>query len=75
MDCGVDGISVRFTLWDTAGQEDYESLRPLACARAHVVVVGFSVDNPESRNGEQKAILTRCLVVWEKRTIGAGIRN
>jgi Rho family protein len=48
VDCGIDGISVQLTLWDTAGQEDYESLRPLAYAHAHVVVIGFSVDNPES---------------------------
>jgi len=32
-------------LWDTAEQEDY---RALAYARAHVVVIGFGVDKPES---------------------------
>lgn len=47
-DCRVDGKSVQLALWDTAGQEDYERLRPLAYAKAHVILVGFSVDTPDS---------------------------
>lgn len=47
-DCRVDGKSVQLALWDTAGQEDYERLRPLAYSKAHVILVGFSVDTPDS---------------------------
>lgn len=47
-DCRVDGKSVQLALWDTAGQEDYERLRPLAYSQAHVILVGFSVDTPDS---------------------------
>ncbi|KAI0395871.1 Rho2 GTPase [Xylariaceae sp. FL0594] len=47
-DCRVDGKSVQLALWDTAGQEDYERLRPLAYAKAHVLLIGFSVDSPDS---------------------------
>lgn len=47
-DCRVDGKSVQLALWDTAGQEDYERLRPLAYAKAHVILVAFSVDTPDS---------------------------
>lgn len=47
-DCRVDGKSVQLALWDTAGQEDYERLRPLAYANAHVILIGFSVDTPDS---------------------------
>ncbi|KAH0542681.1 Rho GTPase [Glutinoglossum americanum] len=47
-DCRVDGRSVQLALWDTAGQEDYERLRPLAYAKAHVILIGFSVDSPDS---------------------------
>ncbi len=47
-DCRVDGKNVQLELWDTAGQEDYERLRPLAYASAHVILIGFSVDTPDS---------------------------
>jgi len=35
-------------LWDTAGQEDYDRLRPLCYQRTNVVVVCFSVDSRNS---------------------------
>jgi Rho family, other len=44
----VDGKSVQLALWDTAGQEDYERLRPLAYSKAHVLLIGFSIDTPDS---------------------------
>lgn len=47
-DCRVDGRSVQLALWDTAGQEDYERLRPMAYSKAHVILIGFSVDTPDS---------------------------
>ncbi|OAQ63962.1 gtp-binding protein rho2 protein [Purpureocillium lilacinum] len=47
-DCRVDGKSLQLALWDTAGQEDYDRLRPLAYSKAHVILIGFSVDTPES---------------------------
>ncbi|KAJ5979601.1 Rho GTPase Rho 2 [Penicillium waksmanii] len=47
-DCRVDGRAVQMALWDTAGQEDYERLRPLAYSKAHVLLIGFSVDAPDS---------------------------
>lgn len=47
-DCRVDGKSVQLALWDTAGQEDYERLRPLAYSKAHVILIGFSMDTPDS---------------------------
>ena len=44
----VDGKSVQLAFCDTAGQEDYKQLRPLAYSKAHAVLIGFSVDTPES---------------------------
>jgi Rho family protein len=52
-DCRVDGRDVQLALWDTAGQEDYERLRPLAYAKAHVILIGFSVDTPDSLQNVQ----------------------
>lgn len=37
-----------FALWDTAGEEDYDRLRPLSYPRTDVVLICFNVDNPVS---------------------------
>jgi len=47
-DVEVDGKHVELTLWDTAGQEEYDRLRPLSYPNANVIIICFSVDNPAS---------------------------
>ncbi|NWR64460.1 RHOF protein, partial [Bucorvus abyssinicus] len=44
----VDGKPVTIHLWDTAGQEDYDRLRPLSYSDASVVLICFDVTNPNS---------------------------
>lgn len=39
---------VRLSLWDTAGEEDYDRLRPLSYGQANVVLMCFTIDNPDS---------------------------
>eukprot|EP00055_Hartaetosiga_balthica_P000405 m.136471 g.136471 ORF g.136471 m.136471 type:complete len:194 (-) comp10684_c0_seq1:229-810(-) len=39
---------VELALWDTAGQEDYAHIRPLSYDAAHVFLICFAVDNPDS---------------------------
>ena len=56
--CQVDGITVNLQLWDTAGQEDYAKLRPLAYPETDVFLLTFAVDMPVS--------LENILTVWWK---------
>jgi len=44
----VDGKMMELMLWDTAGQEEFDRLRPLCYPNTDVVLVCFSIDNPDS---------------------------
>ncbi|KAI5285861.1 GTP-binding protein Rho1, partial [Ascosphaera acerosa] len=50
----VDGKHVELALWDTAGQEDYDRLRPLSYPDSHVILVCFAVDSPDSLDNVQE---------------------
>jgi len=44
----VDGRPVNLGLWDTAGQEDYDRLRPLSYPQTDVFLIAFSIISPHS---------------------------
>jgi len=44
----VEGRTVSLGLWDTAGQEDYDRLRPLSYPQTDVFLVCFSLVSPPS---------------------------
>ena len=47
-DVVVDGNPIELALWDTAGPEDYDRLRPLSYPNTDVVIICFSIDSPNS---------------------------
>ena len=55
-DVEIDDRVVELSLWDTSGQgEDYYRLRPLSYPDTDVVLMCYSIDNPDSlENIEQK---------------------
>ncbi|KAI0029411.1 P-loop containing nucleoside triphosphate hydrolase protein [Vararia minispora EC-137] len=48
-----DGKIVELALWDTAGQEEYDRLRPLSYPESDVILIVFSVDFPVSLGNVQ----------------------
>ncbi len=45
-----EGEEVELALWDTAGQEEYDKLRPLSYPNTDVVLICFSIDRCSSVN-------------------------
>lgn len=44
----VDQKPIELVLWDTAGQEEYDSIRPLSYPDTNVILLCYSIDFPES---------------------------
>eukprot|EP00005_Dracoamoeba_jomungandri_P005698 CAMPEP_0174250376 /NCGR_PEP_ID=MMETSP0439-20130205/567_1 /TAXON_ID=0 /ORGANISM="Stereomyxa ramosa, Strain Chinc5" /LENGTH=196 /DNA_ID=CAMNT_0015330423 /DNA_START=28 /DNA_END=618 /DNA_ORIENTATION=- len=44
----VDGKTINLGLWDTAGQEDYDRLRPLSYPQTDIFLMCFSIVSPPS---------------------------
>lgn len=44
----LDNKLIELALWDTAGQEEYDRLRPLSYPESDVILIVFSVDFPTS---------------------------
>mgnify|MGYP003365667748 FL=1 len=60
-DVEVDGRRVELALWDTAGQEDYDRLRPLSYPDSNVVLICFSIDLPDSLENVQEKWIAEVL--------------
>lgn len=63
----VDGKTISLGLWDTAGQEDYDRLRPLSYPQTDVFLICFSLVSPPSYENVRTKVrhssgkYTRCL--------------
>ena len=63
----LEDRTVRLQLWDTAGQEDYDRLRPLSYPQTDVFLVCFSLVSPPSfENVRTKACLLISFGISEK---------
>lgn len=56
--CWVNGEPLELSLWDTAGQSDYDPLRPLSFPGTHCFIVVCSVDSEPS----VKSMMSKWLV-------------
>ncbi|TFK35816.1 signal transducer [Crucibulum laeve] len=48
-----EGKEIELALWDTAGQEEYDRLRPLSYPESDVILIVFSIDFPTSLGNVQ----------------------
>ncbi|KAJ2519883.1 GTP-binding protein Rho1 [Coemansia sp. RSA 1939] len=60
-DVEVDGMKVELALWDTAGQEDYDRLRPLSYPDSHVILICFAIDSQDSLDNVQEKWISEVL--------------
>lgn len=57
-DIDIDGKRVELALWDTAGQEDYDRLRPLSYPDSHVILICFAIDSKDSLDNVQEKVIS-----------------
>lgn len=57
----MDGKPISLGLWDTAGQEDYDRLRPLSYPQTDVFLVCFSLVSPASFENVKTKVMRVCI--------------
>ena len=58
----IDDVQYMLGLFDTAGQEDYDRLRPLAYPQTDVFLVCFSVISPDSFENVREKVIYKNLL-------------
>lgn len=52
-DIFIDGQQLQLSLWDTAGQEEFDRLRSLSYSDTHTIMLCFSIDSMDSLENVQ----------------------
>jgi len=60
----VDGKTISLGLWDTAGQEDYDRLRPLSYPQTDVFLICFSLVSPPSYENVRTKV-SLLFLIWK----------
>lgn len=60
----VDGKTISLGLWDTAGQEDYDRLRPLSYPQTDVFLICFSLVSPPSYENVRTKVRSQLAVYF-----------
>jgi GTPase SAR1 family protein len=60
----VDGKIISLGLWDTAGQEDYDRLRPLSYPQTDVFLICFSLVSPPSYENVKTKVRLSAASQW-----------
>lgn len=60
----VDGEPHILGLFDTAGQEDYDRLRPLSYPETDVFLVRFSIANPASFETTKEKVISTFFLIF-----------
>ncbi|KAH7065862.1 ras family-domain-containing protein [Paraphoma chrysanthemicola] len=47
-DIEFGSVHIEMAVWDTAGQEDYDRIRPLSYPDSHVIIINYGIDSPAS---------------------------
>lgn len=58
-DVDIDGQAFTVGFFDTAGQEDYDRLRPLSYPGTDAFVITFAIDSPDSLDQVQEKVPIR----------------
>lgn len=67
-DIRLDGRNIEVALWDTAGQEEYDRLRPLSYPGSHVILLCYSIESLDSLENVLEKVFTTIMTRYTNLT-------